>query len=72
MQQEGRNWHGRRGVFFDNADIIRLIDEDPDLYMMLSLLRAHNGPKAEFIMTIDWLRETLGWRRTTVVETRGV
>jgi hypothetical protein len=68
--ERGENRFGRKGVFFDNADIIRLINEDPDLYMMLSLVRAHNGPNAEFIMTIDWLSETLGWGRTKVIDTR--
>jgi Bifunctional DNA primase/polymerase, N-terminal/Primase C terminal 1 (PriCT-1) len=68
--ERGENRFGRKGVFFDKADVIRLLDEDPDLYLMLSLVRAHNGPDAEFIMTIEWLAETLGWWRTRVIETR--
>lgn len=70
ITERGDNWFGRKGVFFDNADIIRFINEDTDLYVMLSLLRAHNGPAAEFIMTVDWLSETLGWRRHRVIDTR--
>jgi hypothetical protein len=70
ITERGDNWFSRKGVFFDNADIIRLINDDPDLYVMLSLLRAHNGPDAEFIMTVDWLSETLGWRRQRVIDTR--
>lgn len=67
----GANWFGRGGVVaFDNADIIRLVDDDPDLYLMLSYLRAHNGPNAKFIATIDWLCGKLRWRRRQVMDVR--
>jgi len=42
--ERGENRFGRPGVFFDAAQVNELISDDPDLYLLLSFLRANNKP----------------------------
>lgn len=68
--ESGQNRFGRRGVFFDAARAISLATTDPDRLVMESLLRAHNGPQAEFMATNDWLVSRLRMTRKTAAATR--
>jgi hypothetical protein len=60
--ERGENRFGRPGVFFDTEEANRLITSDPDLYLLLSFLRANNGPASTF-MVANGLAEKFGWGR---------
>lgn len=61
-EQRGLNRFGRHGVWFETSVANDLIKADQDLYILLSYLRANNGPDRQF-MIADGLAETLGWGR---------
>lgn len=68
--ERGNNRFGRPGVFFDAAQADQLIRNDPDLYLMLSFLRANNKPDCQFMATNRGLAEILHWRTKRVAATR--
>ncbi len=49
--QRGENRFGHPSVVFDAQQADALIRDDPDLYLMLSLLRANNKPDSQFMAT---------------------
>jgi hypothetical protein len=59
-EQRGENRYGRHGVWFDTSEANTLITSDQDSFVLLSYLRAHNGPSSLFMCT-NSLSETLGW-----------
>ena len=61
-EQRGLNRFGRHGVWFETSVANDLIKADQDLYILLSYLRANNGPDRQF-MIADGFAETLGWGR---------
>ena len=68
--ERGENRYGRPGVFFDAAQADELIRTDPDLYLLLSFLRANNGPDRKFMATNEGLAKILHWRTKRVAATR--
>jgi len=47
-----------------------LICNDPDLYLLLSYLRANNKPDRQFMATNQGLAKTFHWRTKRVAATR--
>ncbi len=66
MQSEGRNHIGRTYLPFDVAEAKQIITEEPDLWMLVSLLQTTNGPTAKFMATNEWLAKTLRWSPSRV------
>ncbi len=60
--ERGENRFGRPGVFFEVEEANRLITWDQDLFVLLSFLRANNGPSSTF-MVANGLTDRLGWTR---------
>jgi hypothetical protein len=60
--ERGENRFGRPGVFFDTEEANHLITSDPDLYLLLSFLRANNQPSSTF-MVANGLAPKLRWTR---------
>jgi hypothetical protein len=68
--ERGENWFGRPRVFFDATQADELIRNDPDLYLMLSFLRANNKPDSQFMATNQGLAKIFHWRTKRVAATR--
>jgi hypothetical protein len=49
-----------RGVWFVASEAVELITGDPDVYLLLSYLRAQNGPRAEFFVA-NGFAKTFRW-----------
>lgn len=67
--QRGENRFGRPGVSIDAEQAIHLIKTDPDVFVLLSFLRANNGPARTFIAA-NALAEVLGWGRKRLADAR--
>jgi len=59
MTQEGRNRFGRHGAYLPTASVDEHVGE-PYLLTLISWLKAHNGPNAEFLVA-DGLEDGLRW-----------
>ena len=68
--ERDENHFGRPGVSFDAAEVNELICNDPDLYLLLSYLRANNKPDHQFIATNQGLAKTFHWRTKRVAAAR--
>jgi hypothetical protein len=62
MQCEGRNRFGRPGVYFPAEEAVPLIDGDPDLFRLISFIRATQGPDSEFMLA-NGMCERWNWPR---------
>jgi len=69
-QATGINWTGEHMVVFKGRAADRMIREDPDCFILLSFLRANNGPHSEFMATTKGLAQILGWRLTRLSAAR--
>src|SRR5262249_33524439 len=58
----GRNWFGRPGVHFFSEEVLPLIDNDPDLFRLISFVKAMNRPGRPFMLT-NTMHERWGWSR---------
>jgi hypothetical protein len=65
----GENRMGRHGVFFDTGEANRLMN-DQDLLVMLTFLRANNGPESSFMATNEGLATRFRWPRKRIAATR--
>jgi hypothetical protein len=68
--ERGKNRFGRPGVFFDARQADELIRNDPDLYLLLSFLRANNKHDSEFMATNQGLAKVFHWRTKRVAAAR--
>jgi Primase C terminal 1 (PriCT-1) len=68
--ERGDNRFGRPGVFFDADTVNDLIGNDQDLFVLLSFLRANNGPDREFMATNQGLAKRLNWTVKRVAAAR--
>jgi hypothetical protein len=68
--ERGENRFGRPGVFFAAAQVNELICSDPDLYLLLSFLRANNKPNSHFMATNQGLAKIFHWRPRRVAAAR--
>ena len=66
--ERGQNRFGQHGAWFPKDDVNRLID-NPDAFLLLAFLRAHQGPDATFLCT-NGLAEKFGWRRQRLADAR--
>jgi hypothetical protein len=58
--ERGLNRFGQPGVAFSAHETNLLIEESPDLFLLLGFLRANNGPSRTFYIT-NSLARTFGW-----------
>ncbi len=68
MTAEGRNRFGQNGAWLPLGLVDRLVG-DPHLYTLISWLKAHNKPNANFLVA-DGLRCKFGWPRRQFVQAR--
>jgi hypothetical protein len=68
--ERSENRFGRPGVFFDARQANELIRDDPDLYLLLSFLRANNKPDSKFMATNLGLAKVFHWRTKRVAAAR--
>ena len=68
--ERDENHFGRPRVSFDAAEVNELICNDPDLYLLLSYLRANNKPDRQFMATNQGLAKTFHWRTKRVAAAR--
>ena len=68
--ERDENHFGRPCVSFDAAEVNELICNDPDLYLLLSYLRANNKPDRQFMATNQGLAKTFHWRTKRVAAAR--
>lgn len=68
--QRGENRFGQKGVWWPKDTANNLIAFDPDGFLLLSFLKANNGPRAQFWITNDGISKTLNWPRQRVSATR--
>jgi hypothetical protein len=62
VTERGENRFGQKGAWSPAEEVNRLVASDPDLFLLLSFLRANNGPRSQFWIA-NGLCETLGWTR---------
>jgi hypothetical protein len=65
----GKNWFGRPGVHFFSDEARRLIDNDLDLYRLVSFVRLENRPGRRFILTNTFCKRW-GWSRQHLAAVR--
>ena len=67
---EGHNYIRQHGAFMQDYEVDALIDRrNQDAFLLLSFLRRHKGPSAEFMIT-NSLNETFHWREERLVAAR--
>ncbi len=59
---EGRNWFGQHGVFLSRSEVNEMIGKAQDELILLTFLRANQGPNATFMCT-NTLVDKFGWGR---------
>jgi Bifunctional DNA primase/polymerase, N-terminal/Primase C terminal 1 (PriCT-1) len=67
--ERGENRFGQHGVWFATPEANELITSSQDDFLLLSYLRANNGPDSTFWVA-DGLANTLGWRRQRLAAAR--
>jgi hypothetical protein len=67
--ESGNNRFGQKGVWFPATEANRLIATDQDSFILLSFLRANNGPHSTFIAA-NGLAGKLGWTRKRCASAR--
>jgi hypothetical protein len=67
-EERGENRFGQFGAYFPVAEVVGLC-RDPDAFMLLAYLRAHNGPWADFYIA-NGLAEKFGWGKNRLVAAR--
>src|SRR5262249_1559056 len=67
-EERGENRFGQFGAYFPVAEVVGLC-RDPDAFMLLAYLRAHNGPWADFYIA-NGLAEKFGWGKNRLVTAR--
>ena len=67
--ERGENRFGQHGVWFATPEANELITSSQDDFLLLSYLRANNGPDSTFWVA-DGLADTLGWRRQKLAAAR--
>lgn len=67
--ERGENRFGRPGVYFEAKEAIDLICSDQDAFLLLTFLRAANGPSSIF-MVANGLAEKFGWTRKRLAAAR--
>ena len=67
--ERGENRFGQHGVWFATPEANELITSSQDDFLLLSYLRANNGPDSTFWVA-DGLAGTLGWRRQRLAAAR--
>jgi Bifunctional DNA primase/polymerase, N-terminal len=70
MTIEGRNRTGQHGAYLPAADVARLVGPDNNALVLLSWLKANEGPDALFWIA-NGLSERLGMTRKTLSAARG-
>jgi hypothetical protein len=62
---EKKNWFGRYGAYVPLDVVNRLANANPDALALLNVLKAHNGPEAEFMICngMAGTRINFEWRR---------
>ena len=68
--ERGDNRFSRPGVFFEAEHANQLIRDDPDLYLLLSFLRANNRPESQFMATNQGLGKIFRWRTKRIAAAR--
>lgn len=72
-EQRGENKFGQPGVWFSSAEALPMITGNPDGFLLLSFLRAANGPNSTFMVAngladrLDWTRKRLAGARARLV-----
>jgi Primase C terminal 1 (PriCT-1) len=66
--ERGENRFGQHGAYFATEEVAALLP-DPDAFLLLAFLRAHNGPWAQFMIS-NSLCHHLGWRRQRLTAAR--
>ena len=69
ITERGENRFGRPSVSIGAEEAIHLIKTDPDVFVLLSFLRANNGPARTFIAA-NALAEVFGWGRKRLADAR--
>ncbi len=67
--ESGENCFGQHGVWFATPEANELITSSQDEFLLLSYLRANNGPDSTFWVA-DGLAGTLRWRRQRLAAAR--
>src|SRR5262249_46717566 len=60
MTEQGRNHISQHGVWVNIAEVETMVGQDQDALVLLTYLRAHNGPWGDFWVS-NALTETFGW-----------
>jgi hypothetical protein len=66
---KGLNRFGQHGAWFPAEEIVGMLAADQDAFILLALLRAHNGPYSNFMCT-NSLRDRLEWDRRRLAAAR--
>jgi hypothetical protein len=66
--ERGQNRFGQHGAYFPTEEIT-VLQRDPDAFLLLGYLRAHNRPTAQFMVS-NGLSENLGWTRKRLAAAR--
>ena len=69
MTEQGRNNFGQHGAYMHFAEVATMIGDDQDAMLLLTYLRANNGPWASF-MCANGLSKTFGWDRERLAAAR--
>jgi hypothetical protein len=67
--ERGENRYGQHGAWFPTDEANALIQDDQDSYLLLSFLRANQGPDATF-MVANGLSEVFRWKRHRLAAAR--
>jgi hypothetical protein len=69
-EMKGKNRFGRHGVYYPSEEVKRLTMDEQDAFILLSFLRANNGPKSTFEITNEGLQALLRWPEKRVAAAR--